>query len=202
MDGAAIAVGGGQGTQQLVHATDAAIALLDDLEFTLGEGPCIDSYRTRRPVLVPNLDAAVAFARWPGFAHEATQVGARAVFAFPMSTNMVPFGVVEFYSRRRRLLNDRDLAAALLFTQDMVRVVLDDLVGALAAASVPGQSVPVFGRSEVAQASGMISEQTDSSVTDALARLRAHAFAVHRPIAELAADVVAGRYTLTEDDPT
>lgn len=201
LDGAAIAVGGQQGTRQLVYATDSTSALLEDLQYTLGEGPCIDSYRTRRPVLMPNLEAAVAFARWPGFAHEATQVGARAVFAFPLQVSMVPFGVLEFYGRQRRFLGGGDLAAALLFTDDMVRVVLDDLVGALALASVPGRSVPVFGRSEVARASGMIAEQTDSSVPDALVRLRARAFAVNRPVVDLCADVVAGRYTFGDDEP-
>ena len=84
VNGASIVVRSGPDNTQLVHATDDVVAQLDDLQFTLGEGPCLDAFRLREPVLVPDLGSAEAFARWPGFAHEATQAGAFAAFAFPL----------------------------------------------------------------------------------------------------------------------
>ena len=53
------------------------------LQFSLGEGPCFEAYRTRRPVLIPDL-AAVAPTRWPGYAMAAHDHGVRAVFALPL----------------------------------------------------------------------------------------------------------------------
>ena len=32
-------------------SSDAARVLVEELQFTLGEGPCIDTYRTGQPVL-------------------------------------------------------------------------------------------------------------------------------------------------------
>jgi AmiR/NasT family two-component response regulator len=48
-------------------------------------------------------------------------------------------------------------------------------------------------RAVVHQASGMVSVQAEMSVGDAMALLRASAFAADRPINEVASDVVAGR---------
>jgi hypothetical protein len=52
----------------------------------------------------------------------------------------------------------------------------------------------------VHQASGMIAAQLDVNVADALVRLRAHAFANDRPLAEVAADVVARRLRFAPED--
>ncbi len=55
-------------------------------------------------------------------------------------------------------------------------------------------------RAEVHQATGMITEQAGVSAAEALARLRAAAFAAERPIEDLALDVLARRYRF-EPDP-
>ncbi len=44
----------------IVAASDARSRVLEELQFTAGEGPCIDAYTTGRPVLVPDLDQGTA----------------------------------------------------------------------------------------------------------------------------------------------
>jgi AmiR/NasT family two-component response regulator len=55
---------------------------------------------------------------------------------------------------------------------------------------------PIDLRTQVHQASGMISEQLGVSIGDALVRLRAYAYAEGHPIDEVARDVVERRLRL------
>lgn len=61
-------------------ATDAVSARLEELEYSLGEGPCVDAYEEDSAVLEPDL-AEPAVPRWLAFSGPALAVGARAVFA-------------------------------------------------------------------------------------------------------------------------
>ena len=57
--------------------------------------------------------------------------------------------------------------------------------------SLPNEIDPVENlRAQVHQASGMVSKQLEITITDALVRLRAHAYARGRPINDVARDVV------------
>ena len=51
----------------LAAASDPAAARIEELQFVLGEGPCVDAFTGRHPVLVADLADGVA-SRWPGFA--------------------------------------------------------------------------------------------------------------------------------------
>ncbi|MFD0630267.1 ANTAR domain-containing protein [Catenulispora yoronensis] len=55
-------------------------------------------------------------------------------------------------------------------------------------------------RAEVHQATGMISVQLGVSLAEALVRLRAHAWAADRLLADVAADVVARRLRFDEPE--
>jgi len=225
VNGASIVVRSGPDNTQLVHATDDVVAQLDDLQFTLGEGPCLDAFRLREPVLVSDLGRPEAFARWPGFAHEATQAGAFAAFAFPLQVGTAPFGTapfgtapfgtapfgtapfgtapfgtVELYRSEPGSLSERDTAIALLIVDELVSVVLDDLTGRDRRHDPGGaRPVPLFGRAEIPQATGMIAVQLGVSIPEALAQLRAAAFAVHRPILDIAEDVIGRRLVFSPD---
>ena len=202
VNGASIVVRSGPDSTQLVHATDDVVAQLDELQFTLGEGPCLDAFRRREPVLVADLGSTDAFARWPGFAHEATQAGALAAFAFafPLQLGTAPFGTVELYRDEPGELSERDTAIALLIVDELVSVVLDDLTGRDHRLAPSGANpVPLFGRAEIPQATGMIAVQLAVSIPEALAQLRAAAFAAHRPILEIAEDVIARRLVFSPD---
>jgi hypothetical protein len=63
----------------------------------------------------------------------------------------------------------------------------------------PGWAQPVTYRAEVHQATGMVSVQLGVNLAEALVRLRAHAWAEDRLLADVAADVVARRMRF--DDP-
>jgi len=196
VDGLAVCVRAGPSIVQLLHATDATAADLDELQFTLGEGPCIDSFSQRRRVLAPDLADARSRRRWPMFSNEAVQTGVSAYFAFPLAVGAVPFGTVGMYRRYPAKFVANDVPGQV---DEIGRAVLDDLTRRTSSSSSTGLGDPRFGDNHVAQATGMVSVQLGVSVAQASAQLRAAAFAAHRSVSDLADDVVARRLAFSPD---
>src|SRR5258708_24359593 len=85
--------------RELVYATDTIAEKLDELQYTIGEGPCLDAYFYDSPQFYPELESVAQTSRWPTFAADATQLGVRALFAFPVPDGQRPMGVLELYRR-------------------------------------------------------------------------------------------------------
>jgi hypothetical protein len=173
----------------VIAASDERASALVDLQFTLGEGPAIDAYESRQPVLEPDLAKAV---RWPAFVPEATAAGVEAVFALPMQIGLARFGALMLQRDRPGPLGS--LADALVIADIASEVTL-----CLQAQVPPGSLHEVVERlvaqrNVVHQATGMILVQLEVTAEDALVALRARAYAAGRPVGEVAADVVARRF--------
>lgn len=171
------------------YATDELGARLAELQVTVGEGPCLDVWRERGPILIPVLNAPAVQRRWPLFAPLAVQDGAGAVFALPMAVGTIRVGVLALHVRQPRHLDAATLADSLAFADLALHLHLDTRVGLNMSEN---GDIRLYG-AQVHQATGMVSAQLDVSMDEAFNRLRARAFADERPLAELAADVVARR---------
>ena len=104
--------------------TDAVSALIEELQYTLGEGPCVDAYLHDRVVLEPDL-ADPRTPRWPGFSPEAVAAGARAVFGFPLRVGAVRLGALNMYQVQPGALSDDQHANALVMADVVARWVID-----------------------------------------------------------------------------
>src|SRR5580658_4462598 len=76
--GAAVMLISGDLPRGSLCATDQVSRLIEDLQYTLGEGPCVDAYQQGQVVAEPDLAGSVA-RRWPAFTPPAIRAGARAV---------------------------------------------------------------------------------------------------------------------------
>jgi hypothetical protein len=172
--------------------TDAVSSLIEELQFTLGEGPCVDAFREDRPVSEPDL-IHPATPRWFGFAPPAIEAGALAVFGFPLQVGAIRLGALNLYRDRPGRLSDEQHADGLVLADIAAAAILvlqaNAPSGQLAAELEAGADFQYV----VHQASGMIAAQLEVSVGQALIRLRAHAFAADRRLPEVAEDVVARR---------
>jgi hypothetical protein len=195
LDGAGISIVTSDGIREPLYATDDLATRIERLQSTLGEGPCVDSSITSSPVLVSDLadphDSVAS--RWPVFREEATRLGARAIFAFPIRFGAIGLGAVDLYRRSPGPLRGQDLSSALSTVDGVGLAVLDapDQYGDPAASAMTSMVVH--------QAAGMVMGQLDSSIEEAMVRLRAAAFAENRTVNELAADVVNGRRQLSKE---
>jgi hypothetical protein len=191
VSGVGLALMTDDGPAGTVAATDGSALLLEDLQFTLGEGPCVDASGSGRPVLEPDL-AATAQRRWPAFADSALAAGVAAVFAFPLRVGAIRVGVLDLYRDSPGVLSSGELADALSFADAATLLLLHEQTRG-SDDGQQGNAPSVFDdRAEVHQATGVISVQARVGLAEALLLLRARAYADQRPTGEVARDVLAG----------
>jgi ANTAR domain len=193
--------------RELVHATDRRAAELDELQFTLGEGPCVDAFTAGSPVLVPDLGPAGWQARWPGFTVAGVNAGACAVFAFPLALGAIRVGVLGLYRSAPGSLSPGALTDVLVCTDVALQLLLNSRAGADGHGDGAGRAHDGWARdgwsddhARVYQATGMVSAQRGVGLEEALALLRAYAFAHDWALGEVAAAVVGRRLRLDTDD--
>ena len=166
-----IAASGGE-PDFVMSVSDPVSERLAELQLTLGEGPCHDVLATGALVLARDLDDDQPGRRWPAFTPEACQVGAGAVFAFPLTIGVIRVGVLGLYRRSPGPLDSRQLGDCLLLAVH---------------------------RAEIDQATGMVMVQVGVTAAEAFARLRAYAYAKDRRLADVASDIVGRRLRLQPD---
>ena len=192
MSGAGIMLMSGDVHRGSVCTTNEVSALIEQLQYALGEGPCVDAHNEGRPVLEPDL-AHPATSRWLAFRGSAVGAGVRAVFGFPLRVGAARLGALNLYCDRPGSLTDDQHADALVMADVAAQGVL-----VLQANAPPGKlatelEVGADFQYVVHQASGMVAAQLDIGVVQALIRLRAYAFGNDCPLREVAEDVVARR---------
>ena len=173
---------------------------LEEVQFSLGEGPCIDAFISRRPVLEPDLPGR-GMRRWPGYAPAAQDFGVRAVFAIPLQVGAARLGALDIYRAEVGSLSAKALSQAVTFADIAVRLLLDGTHTTTDGETVTGVDDLLAYRAEVYQAQGMVMVDLGVSLTEAMARLRGHAYAEGLPLSDVARDVVAGTLKLDRDAP-
>jgi hypothetical protein len=190
VSGAGVMLMSGDVPEGSLCTTNAVSGVIEELQYTLGEGPCVDAYQTDRVVLEPDL-ADPDTPRWLAFTPKAVEAGARALFGFPVRLGAVRLGAMNLYQDRPGPLSDDQHADALVMADVVAQWVLDVQAeappGALAAELEAGGEFYFV----VHNAAGVVSVQLGCTITEALIRLRAYAFSNDRLIRDVAKDVVA-----------
>lgn len=193
------------GYRDQVACGGASSRELEDLQLTAGEGPCLDAFAAGAPVLAGDLAAEAD--RWPGFAPEALAAGVGAVFSLPLQVGVVRLGTLDLYRVEVGPLTPTQLGAALTLAGLVTETLLEHTEGGPDdRADGEGAGPAEVGwladvHADVHQASGMVSVAEQIGVGEALVRIRAHAFAESRPIAEVAARIIARDLVLSDPDP-
>jgi hypothetical protein len=203
-----VAAASGRGPDFVICVTDLVGEQLAEMQLTLGEGPCHDVLATAAPVLAADLGDEPSNRRWPAFTPEARQLGAAAVYAFPLVIGAIQAGVMGLYRSSLGPLSGPQLRDCLLLADTATVLLLDGLgdgAGPAAdgdghGARPPGQPPELAAhRAEIDQATGMLTVQLGVGITAAFARLRAYAYTHNRRLADVAADIVSRRLRLHPD---
>ncbi|CAN5325930.1 GAF domain-containing protein [soil metagenome] len=189
MGGAGIMLMSQEIPQGSLCSSDAVSARIEELQYDLGEGPCIEAFHLDEPVQEPDLPRA-ASRRWVAFSGPAVDAGVGAIFAFPLRIGAIRLGVMDLYRGETGPMTDEQHADALVMADLIAQTIL-----ALQADASPGEvanelTAAADNRQVVHQATGMVAAQLDVGVATALIRLRAHAFGNGRPLDSVARDVV------------
>jgi hypothetical protein len=196
VSGAGVMLMSGDLAQGSLCTTNRVSELIEELQYTLGEGPCVDAYQQDQVVSEEDL-ANPNTTRWIAFTPPVLEEGVRAVFGFPLRQGMARLGALNLYRDQPGPLTDDQHADALVLSEMIAQWVLDAQAGAPAgsvAAALEKQSDFHF---VVQNAAGMVAVQLGISVTEAHLRLRAYAFGENRLVRDVAEDVVSRRLRFT-----
>ena len=182
-----------KGTSVFLHATDDTSRVIEDLQFRLGEGPCVDAAAGGEPILVPDLAASAGDLadRWPTFLSEVAETEARALFAFPIRVAGIPLGILDLYRRTPGDLAPEQVEAGLSGVDAMGSTLL-----ASDAHEDADESYPLT----VHRAAGMVMVQLGTSIEEALVRIRATAFLEGALVVAIATEILDGRRRFTKEE--
>lgn len=181
LDGATMSVGFEAQTRTTLCATDELAELIEDLQDVLREGPGLDAHR--RGVAI-SVTADELGERWPMLGEALAGHGRIGqVLAVPMRPDSEVLGVLTLYGRSG-LGRGHDLEKVQFLANAIGVAVLGGFQRAESAEEVWSQ------RDLVHQATGMVVAQLRIGPPDALALLRAHAFAHDASLGDIAAEVV------------
>jgi hypothetical protein len=177
--------------------------MYDELQFTLGEGPCLESVARRIPILVVDL-ADPNEARWPAYGPAMLAHRIRGVCAIPVVVAGEFVGALDLFRTQPGSLSSDDLTGAVAAAELAAIPLLDLLDGDLQAAGTDPTSnawaeLNALSRAEVSQAIGMLVAQLEVEPAEALVRLRAHAYATNRSATDVAHDILERRLKLEDN---
>lgn len=144
------------GTLRFMASSNDSGKILELFQLQHSEGPCLDCFRTKEPVI--NADLARAGDRWPQFAPRAVEVGFQSVHAFPMRLRDQVIGALNLFGSQDTrfepnevllvqaiadvgtiaILQERNIARAEALTEQLQgalnsRIIIEQAKGALAA---------------------------------------------------------------------
>jgi GAF domain-containing protein len=179
----------GQDKLQVVAASSERTRLLELFQLQTDEGPCVDCFRTGRPVSVADLRADE---RWPRFTAAAEEVGFAAVHALPMRLRSEVIGALNLFGTRPSALDE----VSLRIGQGLADVAT---IGLLQQRAIHRRDVlteqlrtALNSRILIEQAKGVLAERLQLDMAEAFALLRQGARSNNRRLSELAQAVVDG----------
>ncbi|MEV7548094.1 GAF and ANTAR domain-containing protein [Amycolatopsis sp. NPDC089917] len=181
------------GQVDYLTASDEVCRRLEQDQFELDEGPCVDSTRSGEVLFPTTLHPPGDGARrWPRFVPLALRAGIIRVAAVPLRAGDHTLGAVNLMSASRAAPTSRDLglaqvladAAGAWLSQRRALQTKDEIVDQLQAA--------LNGRIVIEQAKGVLAATLAIDVEEAFQRLRAHARDRRVNLADLAARVARG----------
>ena len=190
VDGSAILVQSDGQISGCVASAGPLGGILSELEVQRGEGPAHQALREHRAVLAEQLLTGEV-ENWPVVGLDAQQHGVEALFAFPLHVGSISIGVLEVCRKSAGRLTAVEFSDLVVLADLCTSALLLMQSGLQGGALIDLLSVESRGQLIVHQAVGMVAQQENLSVTDALARMRAFALAEDMTMQELARRIIA-----------
>lgn len=179
-----------------VELADDTGLLLDEQQFNLGDGPTFAAAHATAPVVAADLDDPPDPGAWPLFRPVATAVGVRSIVALPLAAGTARLGVLTAYRPLPGAPDAAQFADALVLAELTTELLLVEQAGAGEEAVTGSVAEGLERHAAVHQAAGMLSEQLNISIVEALVRLRAHAAAVGQPLHLVGRSILSGELKL------
>jgi GAF domain-containing protein len=188
------------GELQLITASSEAMRLVELFELQAAEGPCLDSFSSRQPVV--NQDLTRAIDRWPLFAPIAVEQGFLAADAIPMRLRGQIIGALNLFRTETGSLNDEDLLIAQALADIATIAILQNRHSAATQDLNAQLENALSSRIVIEQAKGMIAERRSIPAEEAFVHLRSYARNHSMRLADVARQTIDGTLNPTAVAPS
>ena len=171
-----------------VAASDRTIAAMDADQYATGEGPCVDASVNGRWF---HAEALGHDTRWPSFTPMALGLGINAILSTPLLAGGRPAGAINMYSRTEQAFAVHEQELAATFATHASRILTEAGVGFTDDEVSERLAESLRVRMVIAQAQGVLMNREGCSAEEAYTVIRRLSVAQSRPLAEVAADVIA-----------
>jgi len=177
-------------TLHVMASSSEQTRALELFQLQTHDGPCLDCFRTGAPVIVEDL--AAASDRWPRFGPKALSYGFASVHALPMRLREDVIGVLGLFGARPGRLSESDLTAGQGMADVATIGILHERAIHEAHLTVEQLQGALTSRVVIEQGKGVLAERGQISMDEAFKKLRDHARAHNRRLADVALDLIDG----------
>jgi transcriptional regulator with GAF, ATPase, and Fis domain len=190
VDSAGILLANARGGLEVVASTSEANTLVEIMQLDADAGPCLECFRLRTVVSVPDID--VGSDRWPDFSATARAQGIHSVYAIPLRLREITIGTLNLMRNERGELNRYDMRAAQALADVATIGILQERTIRDASKLRAQLQETLSGRAVIEQAKGVVAETADVTIESAFALIREHARSNHLSLSLVARRLVSG----------
>ena len=187
------------GELRVVVSSSEAMRVLELFELQSQEGPCLDCYRSGRPVV--NQDLATVNGRWPRFRDEALRAGFHSVHALPMRLRGQVIGALNLFHIEPGEMRHADVAAAQALADVATIAILSNRAAQEFHLVNEQLTQALNSRILIEQAKGMVAERMGLDMEGAFTVLRNHARNHNLKLHDVARSVIDGGLASGALDP-
>ncbi len=162
---------------------------IDEIQYALDEGPCLQAYQTQQAVLVDDLRHDQ---RWPRFAPPALEYGLRGVVAVPLAVRGTRLGALNIYALQEGMLDESATATATLFAEHAAIVLANADAFSRAKSEAANLEQALTSRAVIDTAKGIVMARRHCDAEAAFEHLRTLSQAQNRKLREVAQELVDG----------
>jgi GAF domain-containing protein len=194
VDSAGILLANSDDTLEVVASTSEANTLVEIMQLDADAGPCLECFRSRTVVSVPDID--VGAGRWPEFVSTSVALGIHSVYAIPLRLRETTIGTLNLMRNERGELNRHDIRAAQALADVATIGILQERTIRDTATIRDQLQSALSSRIVIEQAKGVVAETSKLSMEAAFDRIRGHARARQTPLSVVARQLVSGELRL------
>ena len=170
-----------------IVATAAFVTEVDDIQYALGQGPCISAAAEAETMMSGSLGSDP---RWTRFGGRVARLGVHSVVSLPLITPDGVVGAMNVYAHAKNVFDDRAAELGEIFALPAAIAVQNAQVLAQARRLAERLQVALETRGVIDRAIGIMMSRSGGTERDAMERLRTLSQHEHRKLIEVARQVV------------
>lgn len=187
---------------QTVVASTEFVHAVDDVQYGLGEGPCLLAVESGRTQTSGSLGGE---ARWPRFGPRVGRMGVHSVMSLPLLLPDRVIGAMNVYAHSKDAFGPEAIRIGEAFARPAAVSVHNTQILAQSQRLADQLAAALTNRAVIDQALGVIMSRTGAGPDEAFDRLRAMSQSQHRKVSEVARvllDEAIGRARARKPDPS